>query len=360
MGTGTKSVSGDLYDWIRPTEIREYLRANHPLNMKEKLRIIDCALCPIEKKQDMIRHLCDTETSPKERELALKMSALYGWMFCELKEDRPGQAYLLYETRLREPEEIRSLGESGACEIFHTYGEMIDGISAIYGRLTTEGCTEAEQIYHLGEVEKWIPIDGKMHEQLCLELFAMDGCICFQRIEPLIYTLHFKKQWESSGIILSSNDIHQLLDDYYHKLPLPFKSGTVVCLEPPELRRPLYGVLTVDADQFSISYVHMYYLKNYRLAEIDLGFWYFRGCSSIQWLRSASAEELSDEQSVLIDIGNYLKKNVTSTWDSAFCIMEEVALDLNNPNAAPKAMKTKPRTMDEMVAEAKASRKIII
>lgn len=342
----------DIYDWIRPPEIREYLRKNHVLSMTEKLHIIESGICSIEKKYETIRKLYDMETDPAERELAFGMLSLYDWMYEELSTDRSGQVFVYYDIGYCEPGDVRSNRTGGILEMFRTYGEVMEHLRENWD-FSPEKCNgDAEEIYHQGMVEKWCIVEGRMQEVLGLELFEMDGKVCFQRIEPLIYINRHRKLWEEKGVLLPERILFRLMADRYHNLPLPFEKGDIVCLHPPEWRYPLYGVLTID--EYGSRYIHMYFIRNYRLDSIDLGFWEFgmQGISSIQWLHPVENVRIPKDDQVLVDIGRYIKENSTSFRDS-FCIMEDVVMDSGMPETAPKVIDMKPRTMIELFAEAR-------
>ena len=179
----------DIYDWIRPPEIREYLRKNHTFSMKEKLRMIESGVCSVERKYEAIKRLYDMEVAPAERQLASRMLVLYDWMFEKLSTDRPGQVFAYYDIGYCGAGDVRANRTGGVLGMFRTYGEVMEHLRENWDFAPEKCIGDAEQISHQGMLEKWCVIDGRMQEVLGIEIFEMDGKVCFQRMEPLIIKL---------------------------------------------------------------------------------------------------------------------------------------------------------------------------
>lgn len=94
------------------------------------------------------------------------------------------------------------------------------------------------------------------------------------------------------------------------RYPIPFGTGDLVKLDAPMLEKPRFGVMDNVLDLNGTRYMWMGYVDGGRLDvmalsynELDLS-----GYRVIDWLHSASPEELPEGEKILKELGEYLSR----------------------------------------------------
>lgn len=300
------TVKTDIYDWIGSEDIREYLRASHVLSVYEKALIISGAYRSIEDKRKALREILEESKNERDRTLVLELLRLYDWAFETLYNDEPGQIFTFREAHNCEIGTGDEL-HGGIDSMFRTFEELKEGMRKYKDICFTYGNYENCNIRREGEIEKWIPINGKMESVIGFELFYIEGKICFRRFNPWLLMLHSRSEEFIKQIGVSDDTLNIHNTNEVNPLPFPFKTGDLVKLDPPEWDKPLYGVIGVFDP--SDRYIFMAYISGTQFETLELRYWdigYDSGFTVIDWLHFAHPSELPKGQKLLSEISGYI------------------------------------------------------
>ncbi len=281
----------DVYDWILSSEIRDHMRANYPLSIKEKIHIICGGFRSIEEKEATLQTLLDE--SGEERGQVEAMIRFYGLAMKELRKTGPEHLFVLPFT-WASPRKSNSLFTCDAV-FYSTYAELLEQAEDI--------CTGP----HLG-ASKWERINGKWEKVITFDVQRVDGVECTTRLWP---SDEKEREWE---IGKDTMELEICGDEFGRKrirYPIPFMTGDLVKLDAPMFDEPLFGVMDNVVDLNGTRYMWLGYVDGDCLNTLALSYNlldYDGGYRVIDWLHSAKPEELPEGEEILKEIGEYLSR----------------------------------------------------
>lgn len=291
MESNHVSAEWNIYDWILSEEIREDWRRHPPLPLSEEARIISFAYRSIEEKLQALailsRRAKDTEEKEELEQAVNYYKAAVSHMKSENeapKKPHPGEIWTI-ETFCYDSN-MGSIGDVHELEEFHLEYSYEMAKKWIWG-LRRES---AGEVYSLN---KWILEKEKPKRVLECSLRYVGDELCTTHV----YLDEYKTPF--------------LLHDRRLPLGLPFSTGQLVKLEGPVFLEPLFGVWCGEYGFDGCWYNYMGYMEGredgktpvftvrnmgYHGAELHEEF------GILDWLHSASGEELPEEQKALGEI----------------------------------------------------------
>lgn len=299
----------DIDSWILSPEIREYLRKNYRPSLMERQALIRGAYRSIEEKLSALQELCGETETVDEQVFLEKAVKVYQFAIQEIRQCRRREFYF-YQTA------VQFGGDSGLFAYPFTYlGDMETGICRSYEQLGggVENCVISSGY----TVQKWRR-KGEWRPVLSFDLRPVDGIYRTTRFylyDPLMKQTNItREEWEKSCDL-----------ERQHPYPFPFSTGDLVYLDAPLFEQPVYGVLcrwtSIHPDYNGEKYTLLGYIENGRFHPMDLSCYDIAfggsGYRVIDWIHSASAEELPAGQEILGEIGAYLRRLNCQDWAAA-------------------------------------------
>ena len=290
----------DICSWILSPEIREYIRKNKQLSIRERQALICGAYRPIEEKLSALQMLQDEAESEEDQTLLAKLVAVYQLAIQEIRQCRRDEFYLS-ETALQFG------GDSGIRAYPFSYiGELETELCRSYEQITRFDPVEYCPVSSGYSVEKWRR-KGEWSVVVRFDQRPIDG-----RYQVTSFSLCDTKMKQTG---LTREDWMNSCDlDAPHPYPLPFSTGDLVYLDAPLFEEPVYGVLCCwDSLQYDGErHILLGYIDHGRFAPMDLSnhdiAFAGTGYRVIDWLHTASSVGLPPEQSVLVEIGTHLRR----------------------------------------------------
>ena len=275
----------DVYDWILSPEIREHMRTNYPLSVGEKIQIICGGFRSIEDKNTALRALLEEAEPGKSRERIQRLIRLYRLALEELHKTGSEHLFALPSFRSK---------HTGNASLYSSYQELLEHAE--------DFCKGP----HLG-ASKWERVNGKWDDAIEFDVQKVNGVYCSTQ-----FWLSDKLA-EKWGIDENTMDFQLGKDELgaeWVRYPIPFGTGDLVKLDAPMLEKPRFGVMDNVLDLNGTRYMWMGYVDGGRLDvmalsynELDLS-----GYRVIDWLHSASPEELPEGEKILKELGEYLSR----------------------------------------------------
>lgn len=288
MKSSGLSAELNIYDWILSEEIREDWKRKPPLSLTEQAQIIHFAYRSVEEKLQAFEELFERKEDMEEKEELGQLIDYYKSAICHMRSDNKA-------SEKPYPKEIWTI------EIYCYYcnlGSMGDKhkLEELHLEYSYEAAKKwiqdldrgnADEIY---SVCKWILEKKKPKCVLDCSLRLVGDRLCTTQVYLDEYKMPF------------------LLFD--RKLPhgLPFAIGQLVKLKGPVFLEPLFGVWCGEYGFDGRWYNYMGYMEREDGSEIPVFTARNMGCHDIEfhenfsvldWLHSASEEELPEEQKAL-------------------------------------------------------------
>ncbi len=222
------------------------------------------------------------------------------WVFQELHRVRPGQFYLCEEVDTdQDVGDLRT--RRWGRGVFQTFDEVLD-----YLRREEKERNSSPDIYTIPpwycfSVEKWAPGSAGIEELAGLDFYYVDGAFRPTMLhdlwnEPLCPDRAYPDDWRGGHL----------------EIPLPFRCGDLIRLDPPVLKKPAYAVLYIQNLPVLNRYnreMWFLYLKDGFLADAmqshhpigDYSEWRL-----IDWAHPAEPSELTPGQEILAEISSAL------------------------------------------------------
>lgn len=282
----------DVYDWILSPEIREHIRANYPLSMKEKMHIICGGFRSIEEKETALRALLDE--SGEAREQVEAMIRLYGLAMEELRKAGSEHLFVLPTVSHMWSQKWNSLitHDVGLCS---SYAELLE-------------YTKKRPLEPHISASKWELVNGTWEN-------VIDFDIQWVKEKKAYCTIRFwpsekkEKAWGFDSEMTQFQLGNDVLDCHRLPYPIPFMTGDLVKLDGPMLKKPLFGVMNNVLDMNGTRYMWFGYVDGNRFGVLDLSYSLLHqigGYRVIDWLYSAKPEELPEGEEILGEISEYL------------------------------------------------------
>lgn len=277
----------DLYDWVLSAEIREHLRANHPLSTAEKVQHVCGGFRSIEEKEAALRALLEEAEPGELREKLGTLVRLYGLAIEELGESGPECLFVLPVSRSR-PGKTNTLILCDAC-LYSSCAGLLE---------------HAEGGPHLC-ASKWERVNERWEKVIDFDVQQVNGTHCATRFWP---SGGKEAEW---GIDMDALSFALGLGDGRVCCPIPFMTGDLVKLDAPVLDGPLFGVMDNVLDLNGTRYMWLGYVEGDHLNVMTLSYdllGHSGGYRVIDWLHSARPEELPEDERILLEISEYLRR----------------------------------------------------